>query len=228
MVGAGLAWACTPSGFGTPATPGSTPTSTPAPPVADVGGSPAATAPGVAAPVAVGVNTTSPANSAPATRATSGATRAGSHAVASPRTPASTRIPASTRAPASSTAPSSQFAARAHGATAGVARHGSQVVFAQSAAPVVKARGKTKGASRTPAAPARAQVPAQSAIGDLWSGVGTPTSPLSAAEASAGGGSGGLGSGVVLALALLGVGVVGLGAFGATTARRRAASKTTR
>jgi len=220
-MGAGLAWACTPSGFGTPATPSDRPA--PNDQLPEV--TPPATAPSTQAPAP------SPAAPRAGTESASGSV---SGATGSPRSGATPRVqpapqaPRSTGAPATRIAPS-QFAARESGATAGVTRSGGQVVFSGSGAPAkADARGaRTKKAAKAATGPGRAGVSDRTATADLWSGVAAPTaSPISAAEATADGQTGGIGGGVAVGLAILGLGVAGLaGALILIPARRRAASK---
>ena len=206
VVGAGLAWACTPSGFGTPATPTSTPPTVAPPPAG--GPAVAPPAPNVAAPVDT--------SGSSATGSTSGAND-------SVRVDVAPRSGATPQAPAA--AAPSPFQVRVNGSTAGVSRQGSQVVFSSSKAPA-KAAAKPKKAKTAAKPAAKAAVSPRTATADLWSGLAaSSSSPISAAEASSGK-SGGLGSGVILGLAIVGLGIAGLaGAFVVTTSRRRAASK---
>lgn len=239
VVGAALAWACTPPGFGTPASPTAAPNAAPTPnapaptptptPPAAADPAPTAAAP-AAAPAPAVVQ-----SSAPVSATTSGATarssrREASSPKTSPAAPATS--PARSAKPRVPVAPTrvAPVVARQNGATAGVQRQGAQSVFSSSAAPArarvtKKAEPKTGRANATPAP--RATPPAGSSTSDLWSGVAAPAkSPLAAAEATSGGKAGGLPGSVVAGLLVLALGMAGLtGAFVVTTGRRRASSK---
>ena len=209
VVGATLSWACTPSTFGTPATPAAPPTPSPpqATPGPGIGGGVGGSATPAPAPVAVGVNTLeSPALSTSGAGSTSGA-QGGTRNTAAPRTNAPTaqqgfaprRSAQRTGATANSGTATANFAQRAEGGTVGTTSRGGQAVFARSAP-----KKKAKGSSESRA------VSSRSAAGDLWSGFkpGERSSVFSA-QASAAGQDGGLSGTATAALAMLGLGLAG-------------------
>lgn len=221
VVGAGLTWACTGPTFGTPATPGNPPApapdaGTPGPGAGTAGGVSNAAPLSTAAPATgtSGSGVTSGARSAPRTGA-GGNAGAPARGVNQAPVQGVVRRGAATQAPAPSGVAGSQFADRARGATAGVARSDGRPVFAS---PAAKAAGKPRGERNARSAPS-----ARSASGDLWNGFKPQSrSSVFAAEASAaqqGGGAAG-----TAALVILGLGLVGLiGSVSVLGLRRRKA-----
>jgi hypothetical protein len=207
VVGAGMAWACTPPDFGTPASPPPPPPpsgSSSGAPTSSVDGTAAAAPPSPQGPVSVDQSTGS-------SLTTSGAISTSTHADASP----GTRVRRASPSP---------FTAREKGATAGLERQGDQLVFSKSTSSSAKP-GSNASRAKQLARSERASVSGRSATADLWSGLARPTMPsMSAAEVEAARRSGGVGGGVVLGFAIVGFGLVGLTASVLFSTRRRAAS----
>ena len=232
VIGAGLAWACTPDGFGTPQAP-SAPSEPPPPPPppapSAVAPPPPATAASPAAPAASAPAGTSAGAASPsisAAPASSGADAVVRRNVGARRSATTAGSGATSRSggSAGAGAPSNDVGqraggpiessgqaaidARVSGATAGVSRQGGRSVFSSSSA--------AKGSAR-PAAPTG------SASGDLWTSVQSARTPsVAAAAGPVDGRSGELGTGVLAGVLILGLGVTGLtGAFLVTAGRRR-------
>lgn len=213
MLGASLAFACTPPNFGTPT----------APPAAEAEPDPAASAPAQGAPAqpapssadstaAVGSGSVSGARtpSVAAPQATSPAPQATDPARRGAAQPAPVGGGSRATAPA---APADQFATRDGGGTEGVTSQGGQQVFASSTAKGKKPAGARAGAASAPAE--------GGAVSDVWSGFSSG-SAASEAGAPAAALAGEKGSGATLGLAILGLGLVGvLGTFVVLAAPRR-------
>lgn len=227
VISVSVAWACTPSGYGTPASPAA-PSGGP-----DPSGSQAPTAPSAAptGPSAAGPTAPSTAPSAAPTPATtqSGSVDGGSVSGATGNEPARSRAPQNTAPAVPTPAPApadpvvaptdaaGQFAARDEGATAGVTETGGQQVFSSSQA-------RKGGSAGQPASKGRESQVAPSegtALSDAWSGFGSGTVD-SASTAPAATSLGEEGSGSTLGVAILGLGLVGmLGALALAVAPRR-------
>lgn len=218
VVGASLAWACTPSTFGTPATPAPPPPTTavpsPVPPASPTGPTPQAAPPGA---VNVNVNTL-PAQSFSTTGQSPPLRTTGSEP-----NPGATRGPAGTPAVAVDVGRSragSAFGQRAAGGTAGTVSQAGQRVFASATPP---ARAKASKGKRSAAAPS-----ARTAAGDLWAGF-QPGERASVSTAEASAKSEGVGGTVAAALAVLGLGLAGMaGTMAAVGVRRRRARSSSR
>ena len=223
VVVAGMAWACGPSGYGTPEAP-------PAPPLSS--GQP--TAPSTA-PAAVPAPSAAPQASAPAAGVNQGsATTRGirSSGSQSPRTPARQAPTVGNTAPSSPGQAGSpgqaDINARVNGATAGVTSQRGQRVFTSSTAPRASQPSRAKSKADSPAKAKSTTAPAvsqRSATGDLWGAVSGSGANPSLASA-AGGNDGGLSGGLVAAIAILGLALTGIvgGALATAGQRRRAAA----
>lgn len=211
VVIAGMAWACGPSGYGTPEAPPQ-----PGAVVAPV------TPPASNAPLPSGPGPTQP----PPTQITvesGSATTVGGRSQSSPSAPVEVRTPALSQGrSALPPAARSDLSARVNGATAGVVESRGQTVFRSSTAPKAKAAKRDKAGARPPAKSAPA-VSERAATGDLWGGLATADANLASA-AALGKDGGGMSGGLIAALAILGLGLAGLtGGALATAGRRRRA-----
>ena len=207
---AGMAWACGPSGYGTPESP-SVPNTNTAAPVAPTSPS----APTSAAP------TSSPAPTSVAPQNGSATTQGiQSSGRTTPQAPSANRTAPRTSVP--TPAARADLNARINGDTAGVVTQRGQTVFRSSTAPraakkPARAKGTPRPAKTTPAVSERA------ATGDLWGGLASSDANLASAAALSNDG-GGMSTGLVATLALLGLGLAGLtGGALATAGRRRKA-----
>ena len=215
VVVAAVAWACSPSGYGTPESPPPPPTST-VQPTPSTTSAPQAVAQPPASPVQVQVNT-------PGT-----ATNTTGSVIRAPKKVGSD--PARTVAPGRSVnTGAANLTARLNGATAGVVKQGSQKVFASSAPPRRAAARSEKSAARTPARKAAPAISERTATSDLWSAV-TGSNPSLASAASSADTGGGL-SGLALAgIAMLGLTLAAIagGALVSVGSRRRTGARTPR
>lgn len=203
VAGAGLAFACTGPGFGTPQAP-PTPAESTTPPPSGAGTSAPAQATPSAPATSVGVNTLSPGTTQP--KVTSGAGEPGKTTGPQRSAPRVDSRGSNGRAgtgTAAAPAVTKTFAARERGATEGVARSAGQTVFASSAAPKSK-REAAKGAKG--ARSGAASTSERSAVGDPWSGFSRATSSSEAGALSSSSAQGGSS----LAMALLGLGLAGV------------------
>ena len=209
---AGMAWACGPSGYGTPESPAVPNTNTAPPPTAPAQ-QPTVTLPNSEGTPAVSVQvqrTTATTKSVDSRGPSGTVTRPNN--TASPRP---TVLTPSARA---------DLNARLRGGTAGLAQERGQAVFRSSTAPkaAAPARAKSKGKAR-PAAKSTPTVSERAATGDLWGGLASADANLASA-AALGNDDGGLSGGMIAALAVLGLGLAGLtGGALATAGRRRMA-----
>ena len=215
VVVAAVAWACSPSGYGTPESPPAPPTSTVQPtPSTTSAPQPVAQAP--ATPVQIEVSTPG-----------SDTNTTGSVIRSAPKQGSN---PARTVAPRPNVnSGAADLTARLNGATAGVVKQGSQRVFASSASPRKSAARSEKSAARRPAGSAAPAASERTATSDLWSAV-TGSNPSLASAASSADTGGGL-SGLALAgIAMLGLTLAAIagGALVSAGSRRRAGARTPR
>ena len=209
VVIAGMAWACGPSGYGTPESP-APPVATVAPSTPPTSNTPPPTGSGPAQPPPVQVTVESGSST------TSGAGQSGRSGPVA-QSPALSQgrsvVPPTARA---------DLSTRVAGGTAGVVESRGQTVFRSSTAPKAKAGSRAKAKAR----PAPASAPAVSeraATGDLWGGLATADANLASA-AALNKDEGGLSGGLTAALVILGLGLAGLtGGALATAGRRRRA-----
>ena len=207
VVVASLAWACGPSGYGTPDKPPAPPSSTGQPPPAT--GPSSVSTPAPAQP-------TSSAGAESGSAMTSGTVGDGPRGRSAPRGrggPEGRGGGAGASQSVRTTAPSrgqAAFAARVRGATAGFVRQRGQSVFASSTAPRKSAKSAASAASQR-----------------RWSGVASAgTNPSLASADAAGAESGGLSGGLIAGSAILGLGLAALtgGALLVTARRPRRAA----
>ena len=210
---AAVAWACGPSGYGTPESPAAPPPSTAQPVSPGATVSPPASPQPAAPAVDVQVN-----SSESASTTASGVLNSSGPAA---KTPGNT-VGGNTNA--RRLTGSALINARERGATAGVVQQGKQAVFASSTEPTT-AKASKKAAARSAAKSTVAAPSERTVTADLWSGV-TGTNPSLASAASSGGDTGGLSGGAVAGLAMLGLALAGItgGALVAAGRRRRAAA----